>query len=401
MFLTTLKHEVSLRIAAAFILSLCATPGLAQTLAERDVFAVEEIRTMQIKGDELQYAYLLPCDSTEVGLFAQPINKVKLLRLAVLVHQSGVRCAGMPAPVVKTISLIKFSGLEQIIKMDPVRITGKVRLGRVASLRQVGEGRSIEAIWRQSCATLQGFVLQQQHAHVLGLGLLESATAKDLENCKAGEKILRPSFIAHQRIDSLYALGDNLPVEQAFHLRVAKIVPGSLARQVGGDGFAFKYERRCNEAPVGVTIARPMRKGDMRVGMVVAHFYNRPCDSHEPRSYQVEYSFAAYPLKPGVNLLSMPASKGFGDYSVRTPLQFGFLKEELQVRFYGSCQRAVGVIYADGILDKTSIGILEQRTANTECKKPTKRLSFKQPYFLSNPQATGHYPMKVEGETIF
>lgn len=377
--------------------------GHSEILAAKQVITLTPIRDLQVTAkSQVVYSFLKPCQSEALGLFVHPSQKGQLLRLAVIIRQNGVQCAGMPTLETRLVSVFKLSGVKQLVKMHSSRVTGQLRLGRVASLRQVGPFGQVEGIWQRSCAKWQGYVVQHDQSGArLGLGFLESIDKGQQLNCQAGQEVRRPRFINSKNLTSLYPLNERLPLERAFHLRLAPIDRGSVSVAEGGAGITLRYRKRCNESPVGVVVGRPRSQGLMQVGMVVAHFYNRKCGTDEGKPAYFEYTSPTYPIDSSFRLVAMPPSRGFGEFNIKVPLQFGFRGPELQAKVLGSCQRDVGVVYGGGYKDQLMIGILEKVPSKTECKKPTKQLFFKQPYFLSSSDRMSHYPMKVEGATIY
>ena len=128
-----------------------------------------------------------------------------------------------------------------------------------------------------------------------------------------------------------------------------KIKKGSILTKRDGS-LVFKYKRKCNEAPVGVVAAsnRINRYSHLRVGMLIAHYYNYRCPDKGPTKFWSTYRVSGLDVRSSKSLTTMKETSSMWKLSMTRPIGFEYtnrsLGKGLKTRFFGGCNSTIGTV---------------------------------------------------------
>jgi len=353
--------------------------------------------SFEIVAGDLRVGYHRPCGAEYLGVAVRQAAGGPMA-IGVLVRHQGMMCVSMSQREV-----VKVAHLDQLDrrKLAALRsdIRSRLHLNEIVSLRAVVENKkaTVQAIYEPGCGEVVAAVLNDDVDGVLKVGVLEQRSKKP-ERCneqKAGalrfvnlrpRTSLQPINIATQK------------PEKAYDLRLAKITKLSLTKE---NGLQANYLRRCNESPIGFVVSpQDDRLAQVKVGVLVARFYNRACNEGEAKFVQEFLDEKSILLDPRRGLQAMPASQRMGAFTLRSPLE---VAEDPKgsfssIDYLGDCDdRVIGGVYLSSAARQVAVSVLKHRSTKG-CRQPTAKKRLLQPLSFAPPSQNGRIvPMKLEG----
>lgn len=368
---------------------------------------VIKISSLEFAGKDLLMQYELPCGAKKLGLLAAPKSH-KRLRLGVVIEQQSTLCAAMPSIISEKIDFIAYSGFRELIKMAPETLDSKLNLASAKELRVFRHrGRlTTQAIFQSDCSEFAGIVLEKNGSNQVQLSFLETqpkALSTSSAHCSFGQKVKSIDFLKLKNASDVASAVTHRPNPlRSYQLRFAEIKAQKSLKKSDNEIIEISYLRKCNEAPIGIVVGNDTT---LKLGMLVAQYYNMRCDQSKPASTWATYQMQGLPIPSQAEISWIPASGGFGKFQVVPPSQYAVSKAEqsrqLILDFWTSCAKDIGAVYARDASKRLVVGILQHPT-NSPCKNSYKEVSLTQPLISSKTKAERIFPMKLaEGTALY
>lgn len=265
-------------------------------------YNLEVLAVRIIEPDEASKRYLVyknPCDSEPFGIYIGTDENDASVRMGVVVQRPHTRCVSIDKTEILDVSHLKFGKKRRLISYSPsieplrygffdayrsrLKKNKTTRKGdRKKVKRLAGFENSLEALyWAPSCGRFMGLVLplDQQSSRVNVLGAIEEVGFLDCSSYenKVGTIPDISLEASHNKPSPLITQSTN--ALRRFDTRLTVIKPGSLKVSQDGAGetkkVSFQYLRRCNEAPLGITVQTG--KSKILVSMALVSFERSIC----------------------------------------------------------------------------------------------------------------------------
>lgn len=384
----------------ALVFFTFALPAVAQAFPRLQLHPVELVG---YKGNDLRLRVELPCGATFYGLIARAATK-GTLEVAAAVAQDNIVCTLLPKPVEIIADYLATTGFDAIAPMivDPAKT--RIQVAKIQDLRIVGREGSrtkLSAVYEPRCGKAMGTLIRQAEAGRLEIAIAERPDGMSVGACTAQPRSRTISALDVKPKVRVQALRDKPnSLSRAFELRLADVQVGSV--RAGQDGVAVTYQRACNEAPVGLVLGTPVKSGTrsiVRVGMLVAHYYNYPCPAAVPAASLAEFSEKGLqlPAQAEISLI-----KSTGVLKLATPLKMVRRGPSLEVAHLGSCGGESFVVYGRDFRGALAAGILTQAaetvmTGSSSCKLGSGKVSLTQPYIAKSVKQGELAAMRLKG----
>ena len=317
-------------------------------------------------------AYRNPCGSKPFGIYVGADDAGDKLRIGMVVERPTTRCVGMDQTEVATLSHLNVDLGMQLESFNPTIEAlryeyAEVYRSRMGDRKQQSSpeaGRSqkittrkaqLEALyWGPTCGQFMGLVLPTdwESSQVSVVGAFEEV---GFQSCEEYENKIRsvPGISIHQGNQQPAPLiSQDSDALQRFTSRMTVIKPGSLKSVTSKDGktteVSFEYMRRCNEAPLGISIETSKRQ--ILLSMVVVSFNSSICGNTARRKMWSTYKTRALSAKVPTNIQVRSSLNGISErIVVQEPNRVRWNKRSGQIAFeaINSCLPAIGSIIVE------------------------------------------------------
>ena len=360
---------------------------------------------------EIRVQVSLPCGSRYYGLLAAVHRDV--IEVAAAVLQEAVSCTTMPETVAVRVDFLASSSFRSIAPLA-VREGQRIRMVPVEQLQRT-VGRKVLAVYTSRCGQHLGVLVHRVGAMRLELGMAEAIPEHRLgATCSSPAKLLSlPALAVPERLQlaPLHAIEPGL--KRRFTLRLASIDP-SKTTNTAASGLTLLYQRRCNEAPIGMVLGpwsgHPGHAGEvLQIGVLVAAYPSLRCSEASPQATWQTLNEPALRLPLGVTMAALEyenvAAQGL---RLRVPsklsLKSNTTLQTLQINYFAACEPGFAVYSRDrqGVLAVGVLGLAPsaqmQESGGSRCKKVLSEVSLHQPFVASGVQAAELYPMRIKGQ---
>lgn len=390
---------MNLRSITCSMIILASSPALGKD----HLLSVAPVFPVSHKGSEMKVQFDLPCDATWDGFVLNPHSNGTLTINALMTLKPN-GCTGLPKPMTATLPRLDWHRFKKIETLHPHDWMGRPVLVKTKEARIVrSKNRGpfvLEATYQSRCGSPLGFVMQTTDGttKVAYLELIKKNASNEL--CDGALKLVRlPNYLSgHSKIDLIPT--ESIPLEQRYTLHLAHIV--RLEKSPNG-GVDISYQRRCNEAPVGV-LTQPADQST-HLGMVVAHYYNLSCPANGPKvtNDQYHHSFIGtdrmttlFPINPKTHTKKLQLTR---------PQRFAYTSHQspqgIVVETLGSCHQNLGIVSRPNSKGEPRIAVLSEAitTGQPACNLPTKEVSLKIENFFNPAPTKKIRPLILVGAT--
>ncbi len=374
---------MNFKVALTTFLMLLAPLAVAKPRA----YNLVPIYPVGKEGTDIKVQFDIPCNASFEGFVVNPLASGTVTVNALLsVKPQG--CSAMPRLTTRRLPSIAWNKFKKIKTLKPNEWMGRPVLTKTLESREVLKKKLkwVEVTYQTRCGVPFGFVLDETNAVITQVGFLE--LIKKSEGSDQCDSSLKVAKLPDQGISQRHLAPkstDTVALEQQYRIRFATI---ERIQSSPRGGVEIVYQRRCNEAPVGV-LNQPDRRAT-RLGMLVAYYYNLSCPSHGPQQMRDTYAHRFIHKNPAKPFMAMPASAETTALELRRPLRFSYMKRSqsqgLAVDSYDRCNGNLGLVIRPSEEGEPRIAVLTEKKASA-CKSPTKEISLKLEDFF-NPAPT-------------
>lgn len=346
----------------------------------------------------ISVSFAKPCQFDFYGIVAQKVDG-RRLELAVAGTMKNMGCIGLPKMMTVRVDAFALTGIEafgamamdggndrvELVEILDVGLNQSTQFGTKAESANTSvatkqmPSASLEASYITACGSFAGVVVRSTDRGKQGLGLMEwsvrrpPATGSGLPSTcpytqvsrelpalspaalTRGISLIRPTSLA------------TTDATQQYYLRLSQTqIESRAASQLN-----LRFQRRCNEAPVGVVVSALDATNTIAVGMLVAHYYNMPCEQASAGDSMRWSTYSqSIVLDPKASLRPMlVTANDRGRLRVKAPLRLQRepSQSHTMFSFYAPCGRTIGAVYATDSLSRVAVGILEQRSSVAAC----------------------------------
>jgi len=365
--------------------------------------------------DEIQVRVALPCGARYFGLVVAAQKDV--IKVAAAVLQDPVSCTTMAETVAVRVDYLATTAYRTVAPLV-VHEGQRLRLAPFEQLQRSAEG-GVAAVYAPRCGQKLGVLVHRVGATRIELGMAEGVIEHQagVATCSSTPKLYALPALAVTGRTEIAPLRDIEPAsKRSFSLRLATIDPMQTT-QIAPAGLSVAYQRRCNEAPIGIVLG-PLRsdvghRGLVQLGVLVASYPSLRCaDTSSDSTWQtIQEPALQLPLGTKITALGgMDVATGtLQRLNLRVPSRLllqgrGRSLQLLQVNYFIDCASTYAVYGRDrhGVL---SVGVLAatvepaavQSEGGSRCKKPLSEVSLQQPFVVPSVQAGELYPMRMKG----
>ena len=335
------------------------------------------VKLLPPQGHELGVVYSVPCGASFQGLILRKDGPV--LHVGALIKKTPLTCTAMNEHKTMHVSYIDPNDFESIKSIPKPHPNAKIKIVNTYEAEAIPtkDGWDIEYIHHSYCGVpLGAFIHKRSESHFL-IGTVEIFSKKRAKKCKATQNLSKISHMKFAEKPSISPFqGKQTNLTRDYFLRLAPIKRKSIRKDKKGL-LQLSYRLRCNEAPIGL-VTRKSKKNHLRVGMLVARYYNQPCSNklYKNRWMKSRNRNLAFPHKKQ-RITAMKASHNIWDFSIKTPQRAKAVKNRaLSLSYYRSCQKTVGPVFLESQSSTMNVGILE-KSSQKSCKKRFKEVSLK------------------------
>lgn len=393
------------KLARACVLVLGSlAAGKALALPKLQIHPVELLGYV---GKSVKLAVDLPCGGEYYGLVASA-DKKGHLKVAAAIVQDSIVCTAMPEA---TEVLVDYLAITRFKTIEPMRVDeGNPRLlvARISDLRvvQAGADANLAAVYEPRCGRDVGTLIRKVGKGRLELAFVESpAGMPSLDGCESRQKKRVITALDTAAPFKVSALKDKpKALSRAFRLKLAPLVPNGVRAAPGASGLSVTYQRKCNEAPVGIVLGAPRRgkdgKSAVKVGVLVAEYYNFPCSaaSTGKDGGQATISDRDLALPVGARVI---AAKAKGELTLLQPTKIRHTNGKgVVVSANASCREEAEAVYTRDARGALTVGVLsgavETELGKAPCKNAAAELALSQPYVSSRVKTGQLYGMRLK-----
>jgi len=382
-------------------------------------FRVIPIELMTYEGRTLKVGFELPCGAEAWGVLASATHRTGALRLAIVAKVQAVACTGLPQRMVETLDFVSTVGYRDV---GPFDVDGVKRIKVIdPNALAVLDGTpapALEASWDHECGTTLGAVLRRTSASgEIEVAVAETPRANPAAACVTEERQVLVPGVDLTATTKVRPYSDNeaTSVERAMYLRLAKVLSPGIERVEGVSGStSLRFERRCNEAPVGIVVTgRVMPTADTKasirtpkiaVGVLVARYYNFICPRGEDRVVTDTITSTDLSFDGVSEVRILPPTRRSDGIQVRQPRQYAVMDKNrgvgLVLDLGLSCATQVGAVYGRDAGGNLAVGVVEMNDDPFACSEAAGKgdgVSIVQP-FARKPHGIGTiFPMRIKG----
>lgn len=391
--------------ACALVLGSLAA-GKALALPKLQIHPVE---LMGYVGKSVKLSVELPCGGEYYGLVASA-DKKGHLKVAAAVQQDSIVCTSLPESVEV---LVDYLAITRFKTIEPMKVDegGNPRLlvARISDLRlvQAGEDSNLSAVYEPRCGRDVGTLIRKVGKGRLELAFVESpAGMPSMDGCESRQKQRVITALDTAAPFKVAALKDKpKSLSRAFRLKLAPLAKNGVRANPGvAGGLSLTYQRKCNEAPVGIVLGAPQKAKDgkptVKVGVLVAEYYNFPCAATNRGK---DGGFATISdrdltLPVGARVV---AAKAAGELALLQPTKIRHTNGKgVIVSANASCKEEAEAVYTRDARGALSVGVLtgavEMQLGGAPCKDGRGELSLTQPYVMPRVKAGQLFGMRLK-----
>ncbi len=392
------------RVCALLFAGVSAAPAMA--LPKLQIHPVELVGYV---GQAVKLSVELPCGGEFYGLVASA-DKRGHLRVAAAVAQDSIVCTSLPDPVEVVVDYLAVTKFKTIEPMNVDGGNSRLLVARINDLRMVatsGGAPTLSAVYEPRCGHDAGTLIRKVGKARLELAFVETPSGMpSMDGCEIGQKTRAITTLDTAAPFKVTALKDKpKSLSRAFRLKLAPVAAGGIHLLPNQGGLSVSYERRCNEAPVGIVLGKPRansRGMTQKVGVLVAEYYNFPCaaarkDNDPGMTELVERDLT---LPKGFSVEAMPT--GLADLSLAPPTKIRKAsRQPWVIEGRVSCAKEASAVFTrdgNGIL---TVGVLTHDDGNalgsSQCKNDSGEVSLAQPFVANRVKAGQLRPLRLKG----
>ncbi len=390
------------RICALVLGSLAAGKALALPKLQ-----IRPVELMGYVGKAVKLSVDLPCGGEYYGLVASADKKGRL-KVAAAVVQDSIVCTSTSEPIEVLVDYLAITRFKTIEPMIVDEGNPRLLVARISDLRlvQAGEDSNLAAVYEPRCGRDMGTLIRKVGKGRLEIAFVESpAGMPSVDGCESRQKKRVITALDTAASFKVAALKDKpKSLSRAFRLKLAPLVPNGVRAAPGTPGLSVSYQRKCNEAPVGIVLGAPLRgqdgKPSVRVGVLVAEYYNFPCAAtHTGKDGGIAtLSDRDLTLPVGARVLAMKAK---GELTVLQPTKIRHTNGNgVVISANASCREQAEAIYTRDARGALTVGVLsgavETELGGAPCKDGSAELSLSQPYVASRVKAGQLFGMRLK-----
>ncbi len=362
---------------------------------------------MGYAGEILRLQVKLPCGSRYVGLVARGDSQGKVLEVAAAVTDTSMVCTSMPMVVEVGADFLATRRYKNVAPMAIIAGT-RVHAVSVEELRIAATptGHStVHAIYTKHCGRDLGTLIRRTAGDRLEVAMLEESVSKDrAASCLAAPSARRIPWIAAPSKSRL--IKPMLPSSRSFAKQFDLILAPIVSIESSRGGASVTYQRRCNEAPIGLVVgANSMSQAS--VGVLVASYPNLRCQAELPHAVSETMIEPALRFPSKISLVPMRQQPNV-EASLRAPseltLENGSKGSNLRISYIDSCQLRYA-IYARDASGRLAVGTLalapssgvEAFGSQPSCVREPSKVEMVQPFLAANVDANTIYPLRMRG----
>ena len=404
-----------LMIKFAILLQVFVATWIFSPPALSASFLLTPVESLALKGDSPIVTFDLPCGGEQVGAMVRTNISKDTLFIAMVVRVNKIRCTALPTRVSALLTYVSSNGFK---KVEPLKIGDPVRISPivVSGLRVGKSGSTIEAVFENGCSKLAGTILRGTGESVIEIAMAEASGASSSAASTAGKNCVSGAITATVPGVAVVAGRKFRPyettpadIERAFFVRLAEIKPGSLVRRASG--IEVTFQRKCNEAPIGVVIDGKTTKGrlpssidmrNLRVGVLVAKYYNVVCPDGSPSIVEDKIANKDINIPKSTEVTFMAPTRNASTLGLREPSQYAMIQNKtgrgIAIDFKTGCDKQLGAVYARDDKGNIAVAVLERQGDPFQCKAG-RDLTMVQPFAGKGPGAMAVYPLKIRRDT--
>ena len=363
---------------------------------------------------EIQVHVALPCGARYFGLVVATQKDV--IKVAAAVLQDPVSCTTMAETVAVRVDYLATTAYRTVAPLG-VHEGQRLRLAPFEQLQRSAEG-GVAAVYAPRCGQKLGVLVHRVGATRIELGMAEGVVEHQAAvTCSSTPKLYALPALAVTERTEIAPLRDIEPAsKRSFSLRLATIDP-TQTTQIAPAGLSIAYQRRCNEAPIGIVLG-PLRSdadhsGLVQLGVLVASYPSLHCAEASADSTWQTIQEPALQLPLGTKVTALGSSDAATgaeqSLNLRVPSRLrlqgrGRSLQLLQVNYFTDCASTYAVygrdrqgVLAVGVLAATVESAAVQPEGGSRCKKPLSEVSLQQPFVVPSVQAGELYPMRMKG----
>lgn len=397
-------------------------------------YYLKPINSIQSVNNSLSVSFELPCAGKFHGFILTPRQDIgtNKFEIAAVVASKNLMCAKISRDEKKSLDFLKLTPDQLIIDPAIKRVQFNAKYFDFVNPYEVRPTtQKIQMIYESRGGKYAGALIRENESHEVLMGVYEVYDKAPLIGQKppslSAPKVVNFPDIIKSDARKVVAFENEASEKiKEYRLKLAPIKRGSLKENPEGN-LEVTYLRACNEAPIGITLWNDkdrtkmklvslnskLKKKDIRLGVLVAQYYNYKCKSEDkiaprtsPKTYgewtvlkneDLKFLLKDYRVK-----LVRQSNSEKPRLRLKSPIQYAMLVNEqkkmegLRVDAIGGCGQELGIVYSRDFRGNLTMGILE-RTPIFQCKISAKKVSLFQPVVLGEPQDQLIYPMKLVG----
>lgn len=361
------------RLCALLLTAMISLPSMAaQAIQVLPQSLVEDASGWVATGVE-------PCGATFIGHLLT--SSQAQLSLSALYTGSTVSCSSLPKLVQRRVRHVTLPASRMTQVSPPAPLGQRLVLTDVTQVQVLERGQGIRLTYVSQCASRAGIVIHETEGGALEVGVAEWQPIRPRvdggTSCHYDEKTVT---LKYARVDlaktpvvglrrAMFAdLGG--ASEELFSLRMAQV--RGVAMDARGS-VSLQYQRRCNEAPVGIVVAptvAPKGRGHLAVGLVLATYPGYPCDPDALGRLDEVYesppildSLGGTESRQAGRIASLDAA-GLTKVTLQSPSQYGLAErgdiKAMRVEARSSCSTLIGALVSVDSHGALSLGLVRE-----------------------------------------
>ncbi len=390
------------RVCALVLGSLAAGKALALPKLQ-----LRPVELMGYVGKSVKLSVDLPCGGEYYGLVAS-VGKQGHLKVAAAVVQDSIVCTSTSEPVELLVDYLAITRFKTIEPMAVDEGNPRLLIARISDLRlvQAGEDANLAAVYEPRCGRDLGTLIRKVGKSRLEIAFVESpAGMPSVDGCESRQKKRVITALDTAASFKVAALKDKpKSLSRAFRLKLAPLAPNGVRAAPATSGLSVSYQRKCNQAPVGIVLGAPLRGKDgkpaVKVGVLVAEYYNFPCAAAQTGKDggTATLSDRDLTLPVGARVLAM---KSKGELTVLQPTKIRHTNGNgVVISANASCRDEAAAIYTRDARGALTVGVLsgavEATLGGATCKDGSAELLLSQPFVASRVKAGQLFGMRLK-----
>lgn len=381
------------------VLAICVS-GTALARSDLTLYPVEIVAK---KANTWKVAVDVPCGGHFFGFIVQKKGK-RQVELGAAIKRERVMCASWPSREIHDVDFLPkgYSVQSKVVRDLFTDLTlGTIREIRTQKSARKGE-RKLYAVYEDKCRSRYGSLVRKFGGRLEFATVHRKGVDVSEEGCMVSEKIAKiPGVRAYDHDALLPVAKRTKDLDREFRLHLAPVMESSI--QSGKlAGVSLKYARACNEAPVGIVLQHDDKGKKLKVGVLLAEYYNMICDEEQggfttlsnedlqiPSNWQLTGMQPPSDGSPGL-ALRMPTEWETQQMDPKNDNGSGFV-----IKYYEGCGQLVGSVYSHDAKGNLVVGILQQQKVG-QCQKGTRQAAIEQPLRFGS-TAPNVLPLRIKG----